>query len=264
VTWLTSMPLGVLVAGCIAAGMLLALAGRRIMLYSVPEAHHDGALSLSAAIMSSLGTAFAILAALTLSNAISHHASAESIVSREAGDASSLAWAATTRGVNTMAIHVPLAQYLQSTRANEWRGSHASNGDDRPTSQALARLENAVRTQATIPKLAGSSVSSELLSSLDGLTTGRRERLAAAATQLPGIYLLTLIITGAALVMNAGVLTLRASHHSLALIGGLAVVIGLSTALILGISTPWQGLVAVRGHSLDAVLVDLQSGYFHP
>ncbi len=196
-TWFTSQPIWLLVIICLGAAVLLAVASRMVVRAAIPEAHREHALVLSTAVMSPLGAGFAILAALTLANDAQHLGSAESIVSSEAGDASRLAWAATTPGVDTDSIHTALTQYLQATRTHEWHGANAANGDDTPTSIALARLENAVRVQATRPAL-GNPTSTELLAALDALTTDRRARLAAAASQLPGLYVIILTINGAA------------------------------------------------------------------
>ncbi len=261
-TWFTSQPIWLLIIICLGTAVVLAVASRIVVRAAIPEAHREHALVLSTAIMSPLGAGFAILAALTLANDAQHLGSAESIVSNEAGDASRLAWAATTPGVDTDSIHTALSQYLQATRTHEWHGANAANGDDAPTSIALARLENAVRIQATRLNI-GNPTSTELLASVDALTTDRRARLAAAASQLPGLYVIILTINGAALIANAGVLTMRAHRRAVPIIGGLTIVMGLSIALILALATPSRSPISVSGHPIDAVIHDLDTGYFH-
>lgn len=261
-SWLTSLPLGGLIAGCLVLSFALAFTGRFLARRFLDDGHRDRGLSVAAGIMSPLGAGFAILAALTLANAAQHLSNAESIVSSEAGDASRLAWAATTNGVGTDAIHIDLGKYLQAIRAYEWHGKQAANGDDPQTAAAIARLERTVRTAATAPGTT-TPVSTELLSSVDALTTDRRERLAAASTQLPNVYIVILAISGAVLLLNAGVLTVSSHRRAFPIIGGLTLVIGLSISLILGLATPWQGPVSVSGHPIDDVISDLQSGYFH-
>jgi hypothetical protein len=54
-----------------------------------------------------------------------------------------------------------------------------------------------------------------------------------------------------------------ATRRAVPIIGGLTLVIGLSIALILGLTSPWQGPVGVSGHAIDTVIADLQDGYFH-
>ena len=45
---------------------------------------------------------------------------------------------------------------------------------------------------------------------------------------------------------------------------GLAVVVGLSVALLFALSAPWRGPLIVSGQPLDAVTRDLQNGLFRP
>ena len=86
---------------------------------------------------------------------------------------------------------------------------------------------------------------------------------AAASKDLPDLYVISLVVSGCALIANAGALTIRVNRRSVVMIGGLTVVIGLSIALIFALSSPWRGPVVVSGYPLDAVIQDLTNGYFH-
>jgi len=77
----------------------------------------------------------------------------------------------------------------------------------------------------------------ELLVSLDLLTTGRRTRNAAASRELPLLYVITLVASGVALIANAGALTFRSSLRTSLLLVGLAGVVGLSLALLFALLT---------------------------
>lgn len=260
--WLTSQSVGLLIVGCLGIAALVAITSRFLARAVIPTPQREGAHAISSPLMSPLGAAFAILAALTLANEAGYLSSAESIVSSEAGNASRLAWAATSPGVNSEPIHGALRSYLNVTRTDEWHGSSAALGNDPATANALADLEEAVRAEAVKPAI-GTPTSTELLASIDALTADRRERLAAASRELPGLYMITLAISGAALIANAGVLTMRVGLRSALIIGGLTVVIGLSIALILALGTPWRGPIAVSGQPIDFVIRDLTTGYFH-
>jgi hypothetical protein len=74
---------------------------------------------------------------------------------------------------------------------------------------------------------------------------------------------ITLAVSGAALIANAGVLTMRVRPGGALIIGGLTIVIGLSIALIFPLGTPWRGPITVSGHPIDQVIHDLNTGYFH-
>lgn len=262
-TWLTSLPAAVLVVGGLALALLVAISGRLAVRALVPAAERDAAYTIAAPLMPALGALFALFMGLTLASEAGFLASAQGIVSNEAADASRLAWAATSPGVNSAPIQSALLGYLQATRAYEWHGNSAAEGDDPATAHAIASLENAVRTQAARPTL-GTPASTELLASLDALTNDRRARLAAASHQLPVLYVAVLVLTGAALIVNAATLTLRSGWRSALLVGGLAAVIGLSLALLFALGTPWRGTITVSGQPIDAVVRDLNIGYFHP
>ena len=260
--WLTSQPIGVLVLGCLVIAALVAIGARFAVRALTQRPRRDAAYAIAAPLMSPLGAGFAILAALTLANEAQYLSSAESIVSSEAANASRLAWAATTPGVDSEGIHTALLRYLDATRTHEWNGTSAAQGNDPATATAVADLENAVRTEALKPTL-GTPTSTELLTSIDALTADRRARLAAASRQLPDLYVITLLVSGCALIANAGALTMHVRFRGLLIIGGLTAVIGLSIALIFALATPWRGPIVVSGHPLDAVMQDLTSGYFH-
>jgi hypothetical protein len=259
--WLTSQPIGLLVVACLAIAALVAVGSRLAVRALVPTDERESTYTVAAPLMPALGAAFAILTALTLANEAGYLTSAQGIVSNEAADASRLAWAATSPGVHSAPIQAALLNYLQATRAHEWHGANAANGDDPPTAAALATLERVVRGEAARPAL-GTPTSTELLASLDAITSDRRARLAAASRELPALYVITLVVSGVALVANASVLTIRARRRAAIVVGGLSAVVGLSVALLFALGTPWRGPVVVSGHPIDAVIKDLTTSYF--
>jgi len=261
VVWLTSQSVAWLVAGCLAVALLFAVGSRVAIHAFVGESERESAYAVAVPLMSPLGAAFAILAALTLANEAGYLTSSQQIVSNEAADASRLAWASTMHGVHPHPIQTALRTYLLAARANEWHGANAAEGEDRPTIRAVSRLERVVRAEATQPEI-GTPASTELLSALDSLTTDRRSRVAAASREPPAFYVLTLAVSGLALIAGAAAITIRARPRAALLIGGLTVVVGLSLALILALANPWRGTSFVSGHPVDTVIHDLGTGYF--
>jgi hypothetical protein len=259
--WLTSQSVWVLLAGCLGVFGLIAVGSCFAVRAFIPPRDRDVANAIAAALMTAFAAAFAILAGLTLSNEAGYLTSAQTIVSNEASDASRLAWAATSPGVNTAEIQAALLNYLEATRTYEWHGNSAASGEDPSTDRALANLERAVRAQAAIPSLE-TPTSNELISSLDAVTTDRRARLAAAERQLPGLYVITLFLIGVALILNASVLAMRTRLRGAISVGALAVVAGLTMALLFALGTPWRGAIVVSAQPLDNVIHDLQTGYF--
>ena len=261
--WLTSQSVGLLVGGCLAIALLVAVVSRLAVRALVPESEREGAHAVTAPLMPALGAAFAILTALTLASEAGALTSAQQIVSSEAADSSRLAWASTMPGVSREPIQAAVGRYLRATRTYEWNGSSAAAGNDPATVRALAALERVVRGESIRPKL-GTPATTELLSALDALTSDRRARLAAASREPPSLYVITLVVSGVALIANAAALTIRARRRVALLIGGLTIVIGLSIALLFALGTPWRGPIVVSGHPIDAVIRDLADGYFRP
>ena len=261
--WLTSLPAWSLVVGFLGVALIVATGSRVALRAFIPSAERDGAYSVAAPLMPALGAAFGILMALTLAAEAASLASAQGIVSTESADADRLAWASTNPAVDSAPIQDALLSYLQATRKYEWRGHNAAEGLDPVTQDAIATLERIVRDQAALKSI-GTPASTELLASVDALQSDRRARLASASRELPGLYVVTLAVSGAALILNASVLTLRGGRRSATLVGGLVVVVGLSMALLFAIGTPWRGAVVVSGQPIDQVIRDLQAGYFHP
>jgi hypothetical protein len=261
VAWLTSQSVASLVVGCLAIALLFAVASRLVIRVLVGEAERESAQAVAAPLMSPLGAAFAILAALTLANEAGYLTTSQQIVSNEAADASRLAWASTMSGVHRRPIQAALRSYLLAARTGEWHGADAAEGQDTATIRAVSRLERVVRAEAAQPEI-GTPASTELLTSLDSLTNDRRARLAAASREPPGFYVLTLAVSGLALIAGAAAITIRARPRAALLIGGLTVVVGLSLALILALANPWRGTTFVSGHPVDSVIHDLGTGYF--
>jgi hypothetical protein len=260
--WLSSLPVGALVLGWLALALLVAVVARLAIRALVPAAEHDHVQRIASPLMPALGAAFAIFTALTLSSEAAYLRSAEGLVSDEAAAASRLAWAATSPGVQSEPIQSALRDYLQTTRAREWSGAGAATGDDPVTGQAIARLEREVRAEAARPGL-GTPASTELLVAVDAVTSSRRARVAAAAREIPALYVVTLVASGLALIANAGALAFLSSLRTSLLVVGLASVVGLSMALLFSLSAPWRGPLTVSGHPIDAIVHDLQSGFFH-
>ncbi|HUQ62216.1 MAG TPA: hypothetical protein VM121_00490 [Acidimicrobiales bacterium] len=260
-TWLASLPAGLLVSGSLAFALLVAAASRTTIRALVPDPERDHVQAIAAPLMPALGAAFAVLMALTLASEAAYLRSAQDIVSTEAAEASRLAWTATGQGAATAPIQGALGEYLRATRASEWRGGGSSERADPRTARALANLQRVVRTEAARTAL-GTPTSTELLASLDALTMERRDRLAAASHKLPVLYIVTLIASGVALIVNAGALTFRSSVRPSLLVAGLAVVVALSLALLFALSAPWDGALIVSGQPIDSVLRDLEAGFF--
>jgi hypothetical protein len=260
--WLTSRPEWLLVIGCLVIAVVVGFGSRLLALAFIPPSEREEAHSIAAAMMTAFAAAFVLLTALTLANEATSLTSAQNIVSTEAADASSLAWASTNPGVNTEPIQVALRNYLHEIRVHEWHGIAAANGDDAATDNSLAALERTVRNESVRPRI-GISTSNELLTNLDAMTTQRRLQLAAASRSLPVFYVVLVIATGLALIVNSSVVATRGGRRAALVPLSLIIVIALSVALLFTLATPWRGAIGVSGHPIDSVITDLKIGYFH-
>jgi len=135
-----------------------------------------------------------------------------------------------------------LTDYLGATSSKEWDGNDETGDED--VAAILVTLERAVRAQASSSTVS-TPQATELLTALDSLTSQRRSRLDAATRNIPLIYVITLIASGVALVATAGALGVRSSRRTSSLVLGLAIVVGLSLALMFSITAPWRGPLTV-------------------
>ena len=261
VTWLSSLPAWVLVLGWLGLALLVAGGGRVVVRSVVPEQERDHVHPVAAPLMPALGAVFAIFAALTLAGEAGYLHTAEGLVSEETAASSRLAWAATSPGVDSESVQTALHDYLVATRTGEWKGADASGSGDPATARALATLEHVVRAEAARAEI-GTPASTELIASLDAVTSSRRARVAESSRDIPSLYVLTLVAAGLALIFNAGALTVRSGMRPAVLAAGLACVVGLSLALLFSITAPWRGPLVVSGSPVDSVIADLERGFF--
>jgi len=263
VSWLTSLSDVALVVGWLLFAVGVAFLSRWLVRVLVPVSERDHIPGIAAPLMPAMGATFAVLMALTLASEAGYLRSAQDLVSNEAAQASRLAWAATSPGVETAPVQAALTTYLTATRSNEWHDVDIAEDSDPATAAALADLERIVRAEAARPEV-GSPTANELLTSLDAVTIARRARLAAASREIPALYVLTILASGVGLIVNGGALTYRSGARTSLLVLGLAVVVGLSMALLFALAGPWSGALPVSGQPIDTVLRDLGAGFFSP
>jgi hypothetical protein len=223
------------------------------------DGYGDGVAAVAGPLMPALGAIFALLSALALSNEAGQLRVADEDVATEAAAASRLAWASTVPGVATSRVQRSLDTYLRSTRANEWDGGDGSG--DPATFRAVRELERTVRAEAAGKEL-GSAQAGELLGALDTVTSSRRQRLSARAHRLPEPYLLVVVASGLALVVNSTALALDHHRRAASMISGLVVVVALTSALLLALTAPFLGGFVADGGPLDVVTADLRAGVF--
>jgi hypothetical protein len=247
---LVSLPVWGLVVTMLALGALVAIVAR-VLLRRLLAGEQSGVAAVAGPLMPALGAAFALLAALSLSSEASELRQADQDVAAEAAAASRLAWASTTPGVDSDKVQAALLAYLQSTRDEEWAGSDGVG--DPATLEALSELERTVRAEAGGSEL-GSAQAGELLGAMDSMTSLRRERLATSAHEMPALYLIVVVASGLALVVNAAALAVDRRARVAWLTAGLVVVVALVVALLLAITSPFRGGFVADRTPIDDVI----------
>ena len=147
-SWLTSQSASLLVLGWLGFAIAIAVLSRWLVRVVVPLSERDQIQGIAAPLMPALGATFAVLMALTLASEAGYVRLAQDLVSTEAAQASRLAWAATSPGVEAAPIQSALTAYLVATRTYEWQEIDATEESDPATSVALATLERTVRAAA--------------------------------------------------------------------------------------------------------------------
>jgi hypothetical protein len=103
-----------------------------------------------------------------------------------------------------------------------------------------------------------------MLGALDTVTSLRRERLATSARELPALYLVVVMASGLALIVNAAALAIDRGHRVARLTAGLVVVVSLVLALLLAVTAPFRGGFIADGEPIDAVRSGLEEADFVP
>lgn len=251
----------VLVGGSAALFGGVAVATRLVAHRTLADDDRTKVLAIVGPLTPALAALFAVMVAFTVVNEAGYLRAAQSAAGSEASAAGRLAWAATSPGVDDGPIQTALVSYLRAITGPEWSGTFESDPVDGTVTRRLQQLEAVTRDAATRPGLT-SAVSAELLAALDGITVARRDRLSEASRGIPGAYLGLLVVAGLALVVNVALLTLWWGHRGLVLVMGVAAVVALALALLIGISAPFAGALTVDHTAIDAVVVDLRSGFF--
>ena len=234
-SWLTSLSDVALVVGWLLFAIGVAFLSRWLVRVLVPLTERDHIPGIAAPLMPAMGATFAVLMALTLASEAGYLRSAQDLVSNEAAQASRLAWAATSPGVDTAPVQAALVRYLGATQANEWQDVDIAEDSDPATSAALATSSASCgRGRAARGRLAHGQRAAGLAGRGDHgrppRAPGRRPARDPRPVRpdAPG--------QRRRLIVNGGALTYRSGARTSSLVLGLAVVVGLSMALLFALS----------------------------
>lgn len=218
---------------------------------------------LAGPLIPALGALFAFVTSFTVANDWSQHRDAERTTGLEAGAALRLAWASQSPGLDGHRIRHALTAYLRSVVDEEWSTLPDGPGGSDRTAALLGDLERTVREIAGDPATRN-AVASDLLSTSASVAVTRRDRLSLAGHDLPVPLFALSFLSGVALALTTVCLASTIDQWTTLVIAGVVVVIALDLALVVSISAPYRGDIAVGPDPIVHVLGELDSGMFGP
>jgi len=247
----------------VALGLLLftavALAARGLAERRADAGRRARMAAIAAPLTPAFAALFSVMIAFTVVSEAQHLRAVQSLANDEAAAAARLAWAATAAAPDRTRIQSDLAAYLGAVIAVDW-------GERDESGRTPARLARATRSMETAARGATRGLTSpeaaEVLGALDAVTTIRRQLVAESSRTLPAPYLLVLVLTGLALVVNVSVLTLGAGRRALWLIPGIVLVVVAALSLLVGITAPLDGPLQLSPMAIERVALDLRAGLF--
>ena len=225
---LTSLPAGLLVVGVSPSPSLIAFGARLAVRALVPAEEYDHVQDIAAPLMPALGAAFGVLIALTLASEAGYLKSAQDIVATRRRPRPG--WRGRRQAQASVRADPRSPWATTSRRRERPNGAAHAPRTATPPSPAIATLERVVRVEAARTEL-GTPAGTELLASLDAVTAAGASD-SPPLRHIPVLYVVTLVVGGVALIANAGALGFRSSVRTALLVVGLAIVVGLSLALL--------------------------------
>lgn len=263
ISWLAARSSLALFGGFLAWFVLWSVLFGAFMDWIVHERHHDAVAAVAGPLMPAIGTLFAFLTAFVITNQWNRTRDADRMVGEEADAAVRLALATQTPCFESTGIRRLQADYLEAVLASEWDTLRTSmRGDEEAASrlQALQRAVRAVAARSDLPQAAAY----DLMVAAEGVAVTRRDRLHLGGHGLPAPLFLLVLVSAVALSINAIALNLQLEGWFSLLIGGLIVTIALDVALLVAISTPFEGPLRVVPLPLSQILGELEGGAFGP
>lgn len=261
VSSLASLPWWLLFPGLVLTALAVAFGIRPIVRHVLGHgADHAGLVAAS--LTTAFGALFAFLSAFLITTEWSQHSAAESAIAAEAASVARLAWSADAPGVDQALVLADLEAYLDSTTA-DWSAMADGRTSPLASDADYRRVQVDVRAQAALPGVPTASAS-EMLAALDAVAGARRERLSAAARQLPTAIVVVVVVSGLALVVNSVILAAGRSRRAAGPIAAIAIVVGLDLALVFMVSSPFRGTLIAEPTPLERVATEMRTGWFGP
>ncbi|HUV10905.1 MAG TPA: hypothetical protein VMX12_07990 [Acidimicrobiia bacterium] len=229
----------------------------------VPSDRQENLSGVAGSMMGAVGGLFAFLTGFVISSEWSHHRDAQSAIGMEADSCVRLAWASAAPHCDGPAIRTDLAEYLRSVLADEWPRLVAGAGSAPITHDHMTVLQHRIRRIAADPDVAP-TVAGDLTKAADAISVTRADRSNAASHDLPSPLILLSFVAGIVLTLTTVALALRLDSGDAVVVAGIVVVVALDLALLIAISAPFTGSVAVNSGPLSHVLTALENERYGP
>jgi hypothetical protein len=260
-TSLSGLELLLLCVGGAAAFAAFALLVLHLTLH--PQ-RREGAGATAAAYMTVLGSLFAILTGFLINSEYATLRQAQNVIGTEVASAGQLAYAsASLPPPDTALVQESLAGYLGDVSGGEWRMLSRDPGGRSAAADDLALLSRQVFDVGTRPYAPSAAVDA-MQGALASVTESRRQRIVIASQELPLPLFALSAITGAALIVGAMLVTLRAGPRFAFVAAGIVLVVGLDLAAILAISAPFAGPFPVSTIPIEQLAREIAEGQYLP
>lgn len=230
----------------------------------VPAGRREPTGNTAAAYMTALGSLFAILTGFLINAEYQSQRDAENLISTETAAATRLAWS--TEGLPSADVSLvqdSLTEYLGTLEEYEWPAMVEGNPERSRAFEPLGRVQSNVFNVASRPYATDASVEG-MRSAIADMTSLRRERIASSQELLPVGLLALAVLSGFALIANAITVTLRSGRLDIFVAAGIALIVALDLALIVGLGAPFQGPFQASVEPVERLHDEMAAGQYLP
>ncbi len=234
----------IIVAGFAIAAVLLARLSQRVFHTETLIEHND----LTGFIFAVVGVIYAVILGFIAISVWERYAGAESAAYVEAGDLTTV-----YRDAATFSGGAPLQRelrvYVTDIINKEWPAMQAgrSSQGTEAAAESVARDVNMLAPRT----LRESNLQAQMIESTAEALASRNRRLAENATGLNGVMWAVVIFGGFLTVAYSFLFGFKATHMQTAMVGALAVIIGLVIFLTMSLDYPYQGNVRVTPDAFE-------------
>lgn len=263
-SWLTSLSGPGILAICVGGAVAFALIVAAIVARAIPLGRREGVGATAAAYMTVLGSLFAILTGFLINTEYGTLRQAQNLVGVEMAAASQVAYgAAGLAPVDAALVQAALVEQLDAIATREWPHLARSPELPSPAADEVSALSQDVflfGARAYAPTGAADGMQASLAT----MNEARRQRIVVASQVLPLPLFALSVVTGAALILGALLVALRAGPRYALVAAGIVLVVGLDLAAILAISAPFDGPFAVSIAPIAQLADEVRSGGYAP